>query len=120
MQFQALSPDYPWDQFPAEPITESEKVPSGAPYASVAVTRLCGPNRGVGCEIKLLCTLCGSNPALTMQRVSRKQEGDVDDKVNSDIDIKILFSKVDSPEKKQLWTHNKNKSRQTWRVFKEN
>ena len=38
----------------------------------------------------------------------------------SDIDIKILFSKVDSPEKKQLWTYNKNKTRQKWRVFKEN
>ena len=40
--------------------------------------------------------------------------------LNSDIDIKIMFSKVDSPEKKQLWTHSKNKTRQKWRVFKEN
>ena len=40
--------------------------------------------------------------------------------LNSDIDIKILFSEVDSPEKKQLWTYNKNKTRQKWRVFKKN
>ena len=40
--------------------------------------------------------------------------------LNSDIDIKILFSKVDSPVKKQLWTYNKNNSRQKWRVFNEN
>ena len=39
---------------------------------------------------------------------------------NTDIDIKLLFSKVDSPEKKQLWTFNKIKTRQKWRVFKEN
>ena len=38
---------------------------------------------------------------------------------NSDIDIKILFSRVDSPEKKQLWTYNKNKTSQKKRVFKE-
>ena len=40
--------------------------------------------------------------------------------LDSDIDIKIVFSKVDSPEKKQLWTYNKNQTRQKWRVFKEN
>ena len=40
--------------------------------------------------------------------------------LNSDIDIKILFSKVDSPEKKQLWTYDKNKTRHKWRVFKDN
>ena len=39
---------------------------------------------------------------------------------NSDIDIKILFSKVDSFKKKQLWTYNKNIGRQKWRTFKEN
>ena len=38
----------------------------------------------------------------------------------SDIDIIILFYKVDSPEKKQLWTYTKNKTRQKWCVFKEN
>ena len=40
--------------------------------------------------------------------------------LNSDIDVKVLFSKVDSPERKQLWTYNKNKTRQKWRVFKKN
>jgi hypothetical protein len=39
---------------------------------------------------------------------------------NSDIDIQILFSQVDSPENKQLWTYHRNKTRQKWHVFKEN
>ena len=40
--------------------------------------------------------------------------------LNSDIDIKILFSKVDSPENQQLWTYHKKKTRQKWHAFKEN
>jgi hypothetical protein len=32
--------------------------------------------------------------------------------------MKILFSKVDSPEKKQLWTYSKNKTRQKWRMLR--
>ena len=40
--------------------------------------------------------------------------------LNSDIDIKIVFSKADTPGQKQLWTYNKNKTRQKWRVFKKN
>ena len=30
--------------------------------------------------------------------------------LNTDIDTKMLFSKVDSPENKQLWTYHKNKN----------
>jgi hypothetical protein len=40
--------------------------------------------------------------------------------LSSDIDIKTRFPKVDSREKKQLWTYNKNKTRQKWRVIKKN
>ena len=88
MQSQALSSNYPWDQFPVTPITECEQVPSGASYASIAVTRLCGPNKGGGCELQLLCTRCGTTPTFTMQRVSRKVDGDADDEVMAD---KFMF-----------------------------
>jgi hypothetical protein len=40
--------------------------------------------------------------------------------LNSDIDLKKLFSKVDSHENKQLWTYHENKTRQKWHVFKKN
>ena len=39
--------------------------------------------------------------------------------LDSDIDIKILFSKVDSPRDKPLLAFCKTKTRQKWLVFKE-
>jgi hypothetical protein len=63
--------------------------------------------------------MCGTNPTrLERERAQAHQIGE--SKFNSDIDIKILFSKVDSLEKKPLWTYNKNKTRHKWFVFKEN
>ena len=88
MQYLTSTPGAP------APPTGAHRVPAQTSYATIAANRLCGIDPDyfglasrsasplVGpCPLPLLCTRCGSNKKLTMQKVSRKQDGDTDDRL---------------------------------------
>ena len=89
MPFEALATGYPSTHTAFQPLTGLVRVPARTSYATVAVDRLCGKNGMGGCPVTLLCSRCGSNQTLTVSTVSRKQDGDSDDRVMED---NLLFN----------------------------
>ena len=67
------------DEGPVTPVASDGRICASAPYAQLAVSRLCGGGRGT-CGLRLLCTRCGVNQTMVMSSLSREIGGEKDDR----------------------------------------
>ena len=79
------------------PLTNDGRICASAPYAQLAVSRLCGTGAGT-CELRLLCTRCGINETVVMRSLSRGFEREHDDKEMQ----KLLRYKLATGNKDQM------------------